>query len=153
MVCLLDMPFFYYQFVRFVAMAGFAYLAFVENEENKKNEVIVYIGLAILFQPFIKIALGRYLWNIVDVIVGVGLLLSLALPKKVKKRIREKNSNENVMVNAFGNQTETKSEMSIKNKWLNPTDDFGKLGKGIEFELKTYVHDKKENDNNDFTII
>jgi len=30
--------------------------------------------LALLFQPFFKISLGRTLWNIVDVIVGIGLL-------------------------------------------------------------------------------
>lgn len=79
--CLFDMPYGYYQFVRFVAMVGFAYLAYSANEENNKNEVFVYIALALLFQPFIKIALGRTLWNIVDVIVGVGLL-SLMTTKK-----------------------------------------------------------------------
>jgi len=80
--CLFDMPYGYYQFVRFVAMVGFAYLAYSANEENNKNEVFVSIALALLFQPFIKIALGRTLWNIVDVIVGVGLLLSLMTTKK-----------------------------------------------------------------------
>lgn len=40
------------------------------------------ITLALLFQPFIKIALGRILWNVVDVSVGVGLLLSLTTTKK-----------------------------------------------------------------------
>jgi hypothetical protein len=85
---LLEMPYGYYQFVRFAAMVGFAYLAFSANEQNKKNEAVIYITLAILFQPFVKIALGRTLWNVVDIIVGVGLLLSLALPKKVKKRMK-----------------------------------------------------------------
>jgi len=33
--------------------------------------------LAILFQPLLKIALGREGWNVVDVIVGVGLLVSM----------------------------------------------------------------------------
>jgi len=32
--------------------------------------------LALLFQPFFKISLGRELWNVVDVIVGIGLLIS-----------------------------------------------------------------------------
>ena len=31
--------------------------------------------LAILFQPIEKIALGSELWNAIDVIVGVGLLI------------------------------------------------------------------------------
>lgn len=47
---------------------------------------IVYVGLAILFQPLLKIALGRELWNIVDVIVGIGLIGTIFMkPKKEKK--------------------------------------------------------------------
>ncbi len=66
-------------------MLGFAYLAFSLNSTKNKNEVFLYITLAILFQPFLKIALGRNLRNVVDVIFGVGLLLSLAIRKDIKK--------------------------------------------------------------------
>jgi hypothetical protein len=76
-LCLFNMPYGYYQFVRFISMCGFAYLAYSSNEVNNKNEAFVYIGLAILFQPIFKIALGRTIWNIVDVIVGIGLILSV----------------------------------------------------------------------------
>ena len=75
--CLFNFPYGYYQFVRFAALIGFGYLAYDANEKGYKNEVFVYIVLAILFQPFFKIALGRTLWNIVDVLVAIGLLLSL----------------------------------------------------------------------------
>jgi predicted membrane protein len=81
-LCLLDMPYGYYQFVRFVAMISFGYLAFSANEESKKNEVFIYLALAILFQPLIKFSFGRTLWNVIDVIVGVGLLLSVFNKKK-----------------------------------------------------------------------
>jgi hypothetical protein len=73
-LCLADMPYGYYQFVRFAAAAFFAYAAYTENESGRKELVLVFIVLAILFQPFVKITLGRTLWNIVDVIVGLGLL-------------------------------------------------------------------------------
>lgn len=73
-LCLADMPYGYYQFVRFAAAAFFAYAAYTENQSGRKELVLVFIVLAILFQPFFKIALGRTLWNMVDVIVGVGLL-------------------------------------------------------------------------------
>ena len=63
LLCLLNMPYGYYQFVRFVAMIGFSYLAYSTNEQSRKNEMFFYIGLAILFQPFIKVALGRTIWN------------------------------------------------------------------------------------------
>lgn len=76
-LCLADMPYGFYQFVRFTSMIGFAYLAFIASLHNNRNEVFIFIGLAILFQPIFKIALGRTIWNIVDVIVGIGLILSV----------------------------------------------------------------------------
>lgn len=78
-LCLLDMPYGFYQFVRFVALIGFGILAYKAKEQNMKTEMIIYGGLALLFQPFFKIALGREIWNIVDVIVGIGLIGSLLL--------------------------------------------------------------------------
>ena len=73
-LCLADMPYGYYQFVRFAAAAFFAYAAYAENESVRKELVVVFVILALLFQPFFKIALGRTLWNIVDVLVGIGLI-------------------------------------------------------------------------------
>jgi hypothetical protein len=81
-ICLLEMPYGYYQFVRFAAMVGFAYFAYSASVQKKQNEVFIFIALAILFQPFIKIALGRTIWNIVDVIVGFGLIASLFKSKE-----------------------------------------------------------------------
>lgn len=76
-LCLLHLPYGYYQFVRFVAMVGFGVLAFQASESGNKTTMIIYVVLALLFQPFFKVALGRELWNIVDILVGVGLLISL----------------------------------------------------------------------------
>ena len=76
-LCLLDMTYGFYQFVRFAALVGFGILAYKVNEEGENTEMIIYGGLALLFQPFFKIALGREIWNIVDVIVGIGLIASL----------------------------------------------------------------------------
>jgi hypothetical protein len=79
------MPYGYYQFVHFAAMVGFGYLGYMAKEQNRKNEMFLYIALAILFQPFIKIALGRTIWNIVDVITSIGLVISaLTDDKKLK---------------------------------------------------------------------
>jgi hypothetical protein len=49
----------YYQLIRFAGLVGFGYLAYKANETKQKEMAIVYIGLALLFQPFFKIALGR----------------------------------------------------------------------------------------------
>ena len=83
LLCLLQMPYGYYQAVRFIGFLGFALLAYFGYQENKKAEVIIFISLALLFQPFIKVALGKTGWNIVDVIVSAGLIISLFVkPKK-----------------------------------------------------------------------
>jgi hypothetical protein len=81
-ICLLDMPYGFYQFVRFVALIGFALLAYQALQEGRQTEVVIYALLAILFQPIFKIALGRDLWNVVDVIVGVGLIVSIVIKPK-----------------------------------------------------------------------
>jgi hypothetical protein len=82
LLCLAKMPYGYYQFVRFGALIGFALLAFNSYEKGLTNYMIVYIGLALLFQPFNKIALGREIWNIVDVVVAIWLLVSIKEPQK-----------------------------------------------------------------------
>lgn len=75
-LCLLDMPYGYYQLVRFVSMLVFVFFGFKEFEKENQNIAYLYFGLAILFQPFLKIALGRELWNLVDVVVGIWLMIS-----------------------------------------------------------------------------
>ena len=85
-LCLADMPYGFYQFVRFVGLIGFAILAYQAYEQGRQSEMIIYSGLALLFQPFFKIALGRQMWNIVDVIVGIGLLISIFMKPKESPR-------------------------------------------------------------------
>lgn len=85
-LCLADMPYGFYQFVRFAALTGFAILAYQSHEKGRQTEMIIYGALALLFQPFLKITLGREMWNIVDVIVGLGLLISIFVkPKEYSK--------------------------------------------------------------------
>jgi hypothetical protein len=81
-LCLAEMPYGFFQLVRFAGLVGFAILAYHANEQSKQTEMIIYIALAVLFQPIIKLSLGRELWNIVDVIVGIGLILSMFIQSK-----------------------------------------------------------------------
>ena len=81
-LCLFDMPYGYFQFVRMAGLVGFLYLAYEAHQNKKQEALILFIGLAILFQPFLKISLGRTIWNIVDVVVGIGLILSSLNTKK-----------------------------------------------------------------------
>lgn len=83
-LCLVRMPYGYYQMVRFLSFVGFGLLAYLSYREEQKTEAVVFVVLALLFQPFSKVDLGRTLWNIVDVVVGAGLILSFFRNKKIK---------------------------------------------------------------------
>lgn len=75
LLCLAPMPYSYYQLVRIVAMIAFAIMAYQYYERKAMPLAITFGGLALLFQPFIKVALGRTMWNVVDVMVAVGLIV------------------------------------------------------------------------------
>lgn len=75
--CLLDMSYGYYQIVRFVGMTGFFILAYLDHEKENKILMILWICSAVLINPIFKIALGRTIWNIVDVIWAVILLFTI----------------------------------------------------------------------------
>lgn len=89
-ICLIEMPYGYYELIRFIALAVFGYLAYCSFREERIGRMLFYILLAVLFQPMIKLALGRNLWNIVDVVVGVGLLISLFFKSGRRKEVMEK---------------------------------------------------------------
>ena len=80
-MCLIDLPYGFYQFVRFMALVGFGILAFKSFERDNQTEMIIFIILAVLFQPLFKISLGRTLWNIVDVAVALYLLFDMLIKK------------------------------------------------------------------------
>ena len=75
LLCLADMPYGFYTLVRFVAMIAFAVFAYSYYEKKDNKLAIAFLSLAVLFQPLLPIYLGRTLWNIVDVIVAVFLII------------------------------------------------------------------------------
>ncbi len=81
-VCLFPMPYGYYTLVRFVSMVIFACMAFNFYTEGKVPLCVIAGSLALLFQPFVKITLGRTMWNIVDVIVGIALIFLWFINRK-----------------------------------------------------------------------
>ena len=75
LLCLLPMPYGCYMLVRFVSMVAFGVMAYRYYTQSKVALTVTFASLALLFQPFIKIALGRTIWNVVDVIVAILLML------------------------------------------------------------------------------
>lgn len=86
---------------------------------------VVVIGIVILFYYHYK---------------SDGINRNQIIPKIAKKIIPEI-------------PKEIKPEMATKNKWLYPTDDFGKMEKGVVSESITYVYELNENNRNDLVIL
>ena len=42
-------------------------------------------ALAVLFQPLVKFALGRFVWNVVDVVTAVALIVLVFVETKNRK--------------------------------------------------------------------
>ena len=84
-LCLADMPYGFYELVRFAAAGAFAYLSHDFFKSKRDGLGFLFAGLALLFQPFFKIALGRVIWNIIDIIVAVALIVLLI--KAFKKKL------------------------------------------------------------------
>ena len=75
--CLVDMPYGYYTLIRLASAIIFGIVAVTVYGEEKLSWAIGYATVAILFQPFLKIALGREIWQIVDIIAAILLIVSM----------------------------------------------------------------------------
>lgn len=54
------MPYGFYILIRYVATVVFGYMAYSYYQENKNELAIAAGALAVLFQPLVKFALGRF---------------------------------------------------------------------------------------------
>lgn len=75
LVCLAPMPYGYYMLIRVVATILFVIFAGQYYIARKEELAITFGILAFLFQPLIKIPLGKDVWNMVDVAVAILLLI------------------------------------------------------------------------------
>ena len=85
LLCLADMPYGFYELVRFASAAAFTYLSYDYFKSKKDGLGFVFAALALLFQPFFKIALGRTIWNLVDLLVAVVLIYLIVSAFKKKR--------------------------------------------------------------------
>ena len=82
--CLLNMPYWYFQLVRLFGTIGFAYLAYVDYQNKVKYTPYVFGVAAILLNPIAKVSFGRELWNVIDVVLAVILIVSIFLKDKLR---------------------------------------------------------------------
>ncbi|WP_447767521.1 DUF6804 family protein [Sphingobacterium faecium] len=84
-LALLPLPYGYFTILRVFSCVVFILLILniPKSKRNRDNsELIIYLILLILFQPILKLPLGRTIWNIVDVFTAIWLLLNMNSKKK-----------------------------------------------------------------------
>lgn len=81
LICLLPMPYGYYILVRYISTVVFGVMAYDYFHIKQKRLYVITLSLALLFQPILKIPLGREIWNLVDVVVAI-FLIYLSLREK-----------------------------------------------------------------------
>ena len=84
LLCLVDMPYWYFQLVRIFGTIGFAYLAYISYKNKVRYTPYIFGIAAILLNPIVKISFGREIWNVIDVMLAGILIVSIFLKDKLK---------------------------------------------------------------------
>lgn len=115
LLCLAPMPYGYFTLVRFLTMAGFGYLAFQYFKQRKEVLTWTFVTLTLLFQPFAKIGLGRTMWNIIDVIVAIGLIVLFIIEWKGRKKAPS-NTVSNLPTEPLKSNSDNRIEFTLEGK-------------------------------------
>jgi hypothetical protein len=71
-----DLPYVYFQFIRVAGMVVFGLVAYQSYTKQKMNLAIVFFLSVLIINPFFKVPLGRFNWNVLDTIWAVLLLIN-----------------------------------------------------------------------------
>ena len=77
LISLFNMPYEYYELLRFILIATFAWFVISEYVPNKFGWSFLYGTLVILFNPFLKLKIGAIGWKVVDFSTAVILVINL----------------------------------------------------------------------------
>lgn len=72
---ILPLPYGYYSLLRLIACAVFAWAAYITFENNEALLPWVFIVLALLFNPVIKVYLSKEIWAVIDGCSAIFLLI------------------------------------------------------------------------------
>ena len=115
LLCLAPMPYGYFQLVRFLSTIIFGVMAYRYYKEKKECLAYSFGTLALLFQPFYKIALGRTVWNVIDVIVAIGLIALFIYEWKNGNKVYAKNTS-NMPVETILPESYNRIEFKLEGK-------------------------------------
>lgn len=76
-IAILDLPYGYYTLLRIVvtAVAGYGIYTFVQK--NIRITILIFSGIAVIFNPLIPVHLEKETWQVINVVVGTFFLISL----------------------------------------------------------------------------
>ena len=115
LLCLAPMPYGYFILVRILATVVFGLYAYRCYMAKKEAFTWVFGTLALLFQPFAKVGLGRTVWNIIDVIVAIGLIVLFIIEWKGGKK-NSSNVRFNIPTGPASSNTDNRIEFTLEGK-------------------------------------
>lgn len=123
LLCLAPMPYGYFTIVRILATVVFGIYAYRCFLAKKEGMTWVFFTLALLFQPLAKVGLGRTVWNVIDVIVAIGLISLFLWERNEEKKAGKGHTpitpNDNLKIkNTEDNRIEFKLEGKLDPKEL-----------------------------------
>ena len=119
-LCLLKADYGFYQVVRTLVSFGFAFLSYRYYNEHNKTNAIIYLCLLIVFQPMLKIAFGRDIWVVIDVLVAGFLICQILHEVYMINHQSKKNQATNNTNTRTTNQENTPNQSDIdkiRSKW------------------------------------
>jgi hypothetical protein len=78
-IALGKMPWAYYQLLRIVVVAGSAWIAAGMFSRDKQGAGIMFLALALAYNPFIPLKLGRGTWEVLNIGTIALLLVGLSI--------------------------------------------------------------------------
>ena len=95
LISLADLPYGYYQLLRFVICGVAVYVAYTAYNWQKMWAVWLFGFVALLFNPLIPIHLSRELWQPIDVICALTFtVIAITLKNPVKTLVEHNEKND-----------------------------------------------------------
>ena len=85
LLALADLPYGYYQLLRFVVCGAGAYVAYTAYTWQKMWAVWLFAFVVVLFNPFIPIHLSKELWQPIDFVCAILFVVMVFVLKEPKK--------------------------------------------------------------------
>ena len=80
-VAVLPLPYGYYMFLRLAVTAAAAYVAYVNFNKDIPVWGIVFVGVALLFNPIFEVHLDKVIWVIIDTATAIIFFINSRILK------------------------------------------------------------------------